>query len=849
MLLEKYKDFLDFQKGEKTGQVLYFNSYGHNWSNEQLEEVLTNCNNLEHFTLEDGKKEFVTHIPDAIGKLSKLTSFYTNTEKITHISEEIGKCKELNNIFIVSKNDFPLPQNLLQSPELKRLTIHHPNISIPKPIEGNIIGNLTISSKNPIQQFENLQYFTSLRTITIEAPINSKDFHYLCKLPNLRFLCVESEKLTKVQFDNHELERLENINITSSSLEEIQGINTIKTLDSISLNVPNIQNFSSFGDLDSLKYVHLTVQGKSTLIPQGLLANKQLKTCYLDGFGNETVEIGTHDLKLLSFKNFLNLQKVPSLNHLLLENLQLDKLPKITDLENIGLEEQKELIELVLHNLVIETIAPIGSKKVQSLVISGLSKIKDYTDILLNIAPKSFKIRGFSIKNTNKQEVFRFVNTLGKATLNLEEKKEIFHKFYQAIHNKKELPNLENESKVELLKMSLVSFPPLQKLVKEMIYQRIEEDMKQNPLDSKMKIAIVGSTGTSKKELKERLQDLTIEFHTKVKKDTTHIIIGQKVKKFEGLDNKSWVSEQAITDFLNEVQTPYLLEDEESEDSISNLRSLLLANEDSPLIAIEMLAAGGVPQELFLDLLFVQKTSTNSKIKTKAKKILQANAGVIYENILADRTRFIGTKNEKDIYKQFEKFREKFPQIDWIRFAIYFYKKFKKGLRFVCLNMHDNVELQEEILSMLREGTLLNYSKGYANDYIPDYWNMYAYHTYKAHEIPSELWKQTGIESLMLKALALEEVPKELMQFKQLKELDLSLNKFKTLPLDFASLENLEILHLSENELEGFPEVLLSMKNLKEVHLRFNRKEYQSNPIQITEKIKNKLPNCKIMTH
>jgi Leucine-rich repeat (LRR) protein len=108
--------------------------------------------------------------------------------------------------------------------------------------------------------------------------------------------------------------------------------------------------------------------------------------------------------------------------------------------------------------------------------------------------------------------------------------------------------------------------------------------------------------------------------------------------------------------------------------------------------------------------------------------------------------------------------------------------------------------------------------------------------------LPAELGEIKTLNKLYLDLNELTVLPKEIGNLQNLIELKLSWNEIKTLPVEIENLRNLRILDLRENKLSTIVKPISKLKNLKNLYLT-------GNPIPSSEieKIKNRLPNCKVI--
>lgn len=629
-------------------------------------------------------------------------------------------------------------------------------------------------------------------------------------------------------------------------------MNILSSLATLTVETPKLENIFSLEGNDKLSYFN--AKTKATNLPIGLFELPKLRQCTLTGFTIESFSISNTSLTHLTLDSLKKLNDLPDFSKLPLVYLQLNNLPQLTSLDNANLPVVTTLDKLILKKLKISDLPEFTSSKINLFEMKGMDNIpaeKEFM-MLMKVKTKQFKLSGIKVTKANEEAVQKFIYALSKSPLNLEEQSFFFNIYFPSINRRNVAPKKVEYTKQQLLKLASINHSLLKAEATRLINKQIGNDLGGNNINPKMKIAILGTTGTKKTAFKERLESVNITYHSKVQEDTSHVVIGSGIKEFNIDENISWVAENLLTTYLNSQNKPFLLETEDVEESsnnIENIKALLTSNEeDTALLGFELLKTGGVPKELYLELLFLFKTSDNKKIKTESKKLLIANAPTSYQKVLADRSRFASSKSEKDLTGQFRRMHREYNDINWFLFAYYFYQKYEKGLRFIIDAAPKSNEIRQNVFKEIIKNNVLDFHEVYAGkDYLPEYSNQYAYWNYVSSDIPLELFDDTTIQNLNIKGVLLEGIPTEIQNLKDLRVLNCSYNMLKELPQEIIHLQNLEELNISENEFESFPMIIKELKKLKTVHFSCNRKEHEYSKIEVPQEIKDALPNCEFI--
>ncbi len=849
------------------------------------------------------------NIAKTLSKYNMIDAFYYYGKCLSEFPKELADCKELVRIVFDNREEKTFNISLPSFEKLKKVydfTLKTDN-SVENFNEISALQNLkelTILAPLTNENISSIETLVNLTSLEIYSDTLTK-LPSFEKLTKLKKLIINGKKITKIPSFNH-LSNLENFGIRGNKIIEIGDFSACSRLSKLSISSKNQTKLPSFTKLKKLKEIEL----ENSCLPIGIFESPvlsdisivkcpndkitvkgDLNSIYFEGCNQLTsIEIEGSQLeylgsvnnpvlkeiiglenntnlnsihlsnspkleKLPSFANFpflngihfssLGIIELPSLTQKSsFEKIELEKLPHITSLDSLNLPLVKGIEDLIILQVPFSDFPNCPKTNIETVRISKYPKDKDKNDLLLSLHPKcSFVGEEYSNNYHNSLGL-----ALGKTTFSLEEKKF----FYNKLNLQQNYLNYYSFSRKELLQLTMVSHTKFQKELFLKLEKQAIQDLEKNPLNGSIKIAVLGTTNTKKAEYKELFNAINLTFHTKLQEDTTHIVLGKKIKDYESIsDEVTWVTEKDILAFINKQNTPFLLEDDINTQDKDNIRELLEASdEDTVLLGLEMLSKGGVPEELLLDLLLLQKTSAFKKVKTKARKLLIANGTKAHEELVTDRSRFTSTKSERDLTKHLEMWHGKAPSISILDFALKYHKQTQKGLNFIFKYLDYNSPLRNEFLNKFKKGKKIDLNDMLLKDVIyavDEYYTKY-FDAVEEH-IPEEVFEMADLESLSLKGFCLEHFPSETLDLINLKKLDLSYNNIKKLPQDISKLVNLEHLILDENELEGIPVELKGLTALKTLSIKGNRESCEYKKFKATDKkeLEKVLPQVEII--
>jgi hypothetical protein len=382
------------------------------------------------------------------------------------------------------------------------------------------------------------------------------------------------------------------------------------------------------------------------------------------------------------------------------------------------------------------------------------------------------------------------------------------------------------------------------------LFDRSGVTLSENPLKAGSGLVILGNTQLAKKEVKEKLQKHKIQYQSTIGPTTTHILIGSQPKAYEGIDDRSFtfLSEQELNEFLNQVETPFLLEPSDSyqQDTV-NLSALLLSSDSNNVaVALQMLKVGGVPKELLTELFIVYKTTDEKKNQELSKSLLELNASPALKASLKQRVELVTVGHweaQKKTYRAIEKYVNG-TELDGIQLALLLHQKYGAGLRYVLDHAAPFSELKLSLLKSFIEGDSLDFSKHYTCSGF-DANNPYS--RKRILDFPKEIFEFTHLKHLNFTDCFLDEVPEGISRLTGLETLDLSQNFLTKLPADITGLKKLRKLNLNYNLFSQFPLELSQLPALTKLSITGNPPTYGVPKLQVSDQIQAMFPHCEIV--
>ncbi len=448
--------------------------------------------------------------------------------------------------------------------------------------------------------------------------------------------------------------------------------------------------------------------------------------------------------------------------------------------------------------------------------------------------------------------ILQMASAIGKAKISQNLKENFFYKFSQ----KPDFDTLPVMPDSDLISLLNVSFSPIKNKSIAEIAKRSEKDLEQTPLNKESIVLILGKPEF--KETKTILKEKGLKTTKKTDDPYTHILICKSPTPFDEMNQRKnvFITEQRLKKIFETENPKFLQSAVKDKDSDINkkLKELLSSEDESNhIIAFEMMKSGGVPKEQLIPILMVAKTSQNSDVVKTAKALLKENAPENWIGIINDRQQFYKLSNrirEWDVRKKLKKISLAGSLEVAGLFSIELFKKYKKGLQFAIFNYQEPSATRTAVLKSLVTNQIFNYSEGLRFTQ----WKWYDHdqpqnkNRVKVPKFPSDVIDLfPNIVETNFHNCRIQDLPAEFQKFKSAAKIDLSYNFLTDLPEFFSEFQNLEHLNLSMNSFEEVPEILGELKYLKTLNLKSNRINMGFHAPKISDELKLKLSNCKIL--
>lgn len=582
---------------------------------------------------------------------------------------------------------------------------------------------------------------------------------------------------------------------------------------------------TTIGTLSNLRVLNLNKNQLSTL-PAEIGKLRNLSTLKLNN--NQLVQLPN---EITQLSKLLRLE---------LNNNQLADLPT-------NIDQLAKLRYLELNNNQLATF-PTGITQLQelsSLLIAGNS-FTEYPQEVYHMRNLNEVTGLHTIKRASPKAIIaQFKKVYDKTSFQAADYEDFLSVFLGKHEQVKQLPT------ERLFEALTINNDTIRKQALDYIMALPQANFAKKPLTNESTLTFVGDTSFKKNEVREQLKQHNIGYSPKVTSKTSHIVVGYNPKEYSSAIKKkyTYLTQQQLKAFLNELDTPYLLEQEANDvHSVDNLRNLLTSSDAANMsVAIEILKGGGVPEELLTEVFFVAKVAKEKKAREGAKELLDLYAPKGMQKAIKHKEKLGSSSSsldaEKKVYKKLRKYASLSKLIDWGKIAYYHYKQFGNGLRFLFDYESTGSELRKQVLAEITQGTKLDFFAAYAT-YLPDYSFAYAYEHYQPKPFPMDILELQHLTDLSLAGCYIEAIPEQITQLPQLKILDCRGNFLDSLPESLSALTALHTIDISDNEFKEFPMVLAQMPQLRQVIFKNNRATWEAYPIDIPAEVKAALPEC-----
>ncbi|MCT4615592.1 MAG: leucine-rich repeat domain-containing protein [Marinifilaceae bacterium] len=781
----------------------------------------------------------IKSIPDEIGNLKKLALFSFRNSNLNYISDALYNCP-LEVLDLENVNLKEIPRAILNLSNLIYLKL----------------------DKNQIKEFPS-EYLDALAPKLNSLILTDNQIEYfplICNFPNLQFLYLSKNKFRTWNDKFAGFPQLIELMLNDGLLETVEFHHAMPTINQLTLNYNQLNEFPK--GLENIRYVkYFDIYGNNfTSIPEEIkyleeceqlnfdldrvtdapLFAKKLNYEYKDEVdleeGNEIPLSVFQDktlrrLDLSGKKNPVFPDDIPANSNIytvVMNNCNLSKIPqnldKLKSLFYLELKNNhfthlpkelavfKELDCINLSGNQLESFAGYSEiKSLHSLDISNNPCVNNIEDLL---EKRAIHIEGFNWKaiKMNKKIFVPFMAALAKSPLTEAEKE----KLIVLAKNQKEL-DFPCESIEQMIQILCIPHRKLETETRKKLLKQNQKALKQNPFTESSILYIAGKTSQKKSEISKQCQKLGIELSPKLTQQVSHILLGDRPKDLLNKELAAYVfiSESDLSQ-MHKSENPEFL-DQVDEESINKIRNLLRAKVFSNVaIAVEMLKNGGVPKDLYWDILYVIKTHFSCNETKALTKLIKPLLPQELEGVLKSRARLdFADERESDIFKKLVKNEKTWGKDFCLYMSLELFKDRKRGLRYLMTKVENNHPLRLQAIELLKEEDLLNWQ--YCYGYQEDWWSEGERRRSLPIPFASEIVDKSEIKRLNLRRCKISKLPDEMKEFTSLKAIDLCTNGLKELPAWFEELKELEFLDLRDNYLKKFPTVLYHLPKLKKV--------------------------------
>lgn len=471
--------------------------------------------------------------------------------------------------------------------------------------------------------FMDLFSYTSLQKLELRGPLSKHgNLDQISKWQALEFLAISYATALKIPTDITTLSKLTTLELYGLPKEmycpEMANLKGLKRLSLRNCDLTEIPDFVF--ELSELEELDLAMNKIKVLDPK----IKRLKKLRKLELTHNVLEAVPQELEYLTLLEELDLggnklTAIPEFFPVLTELRRLN-------LVNNALEKCPETIPTCQK---LEKFAWMGNP------FGDFPKVLFYLDLkTLNPVNHDYGHRD------NAETVLKVLRGC-KKVVSTDLQKEQIASIYQG--NETAIKALSKSALLELLPLTQ---KVLQLQILKILYERDAQKLLDQPLKEGAVVFFVGKITLKKSEVRALFKSYGIKYSTKYSAEVTHLVLGENAKKVElFLDSTAvLINEQNVQDYLQEMDTPYLLETEASEGlNIEHISSLLLSSDiDNVGLGIELLKGGGVPKELLTELFIVYKLCEDKNKKKAARELLKLNGSMALQKALKSRKKLTG---------------------------------------------------------------------------------------------------------------------------------------------------------------------------------------------------------------
>ncbi|MCI5057606.1 MAG: hypothetical protein MRY83_15945, partial [Flavobacteriales bacterium] len=369
-------------------------------------------------------------------------------------------------------------------------------------------------------------------------------------------------------------------------------------------------------------------------------------------------------------------------------------------------------------------------------------------------------------------------------------------------------------------------------------------------LGAKQSIAILGKISVPKKEYKEWLLNAN-QLYEKKTNSADYLIIGEKPGDLDAINGKNIIFESDIWD---QSKGKHL--DEAPPQVAENLLELMQnPDPDNLNIALLMMEKGGVPREVYEDLIGTMLFHTNNKIRKKSRTIFERHVSLDLpqnaEKQLAKNAYRI--KDDKNVTKFLDLLVEG-TELDISKIAYAAYRssdkiqgqgiclQSKEIASFILYDYVDNKWVSLEPQGYLSEGlflrtlpsfeTLAGKVQGIRLDIkghlkVEEASEFLKLNVFKnidlnigfARKIPETVFQNPTVEEMYFVAYRAKKLPKTIGELKNVKKLRMFVSYATAIPKEIGHLKQLEELSISSFAGKTLPVEIFELPALKELYV------------------------------
>lgn len=408
-----------------------------------------------------------------------------------------------------------------------------------------------------------------------------------------------------------------------------------------------------------------------------------------------------------------------------------------------------------------------------------------------------------------------------------------------------------------LYDLAAVYHPTLKKKVLSALDRKITEQYTDKLWTGNEVVYIAGNPKKEGAEIKRRLAAFNMSIEKEFIAKVTHVLLCVGSVEVDKIKERTFIpfTLTQLRERAAQEKEQFLVKNAKAAGGailVERLGQLLTSNDLATVqVGLEMIEQGGLPAAAFSDLLILQKTTADNKIRKAVTQTLETFAPREWLDVVRDGLSFkavYSKKSEDEIRRQFRKLaRRTSPQL-MQQLSRWLYEKTGRGLSY-ALKTNAKAAVKQQAYDLIFKDGYLDFAKGLGQtaNYEEDIAHYYQRHS-SAPKLPVAALKNRTITGLNLWRLNYQQLEDKIAEFKDLEELNLAHNYLEELPVAFAALTKLKELDLSHNQFKTFPTVLQQLPNLRKIDLRKNENNYKPQRLEVPKVFTDLRPNCQVLT-